>query len=82
MTTFNLAFEVRDDVLEVFDTGVDAVNGGCGGQLAENLIVVLTFRDGVGSYLAEEIVDGVGEVLEAVVKVSGLEDGDGVGTEQ
>jgi hypothetical protein len=32
-------------------------------QLAENLIVVLTFRGGVGSYLAEEIVDGVGEVL-------------------
>jgi len=36
----------------------------------------------VGSYLAEEIVDGVGEVLEAVVTVSELGGGDGVGTEQ
>ena len=32
MTTFNLAFEVRDGVLEVLDTGVDAGNGGCRGQ--------------------------------------------------
>jgi hypothetical protein len=82
MTTFNLAFEVSDDVLEGFDTGVDAGKGGCGGQLAENLIIVLTFRGGVGSYLAEEIVDGVGEVLEAVMRVSELRGGDGVGTEQ
>jgi hypothetical protein len=82
MITFNLAFEVQDKVLEVFDTGVDAGNGGCGGQLAENLIVGLTFRDGVGSYLAEDIMDGVGEVLEVVVKVSRLGGGDGVGTEQ
>lgn len=45
-------------------------------------IVVLTFRGGVGSYLAEEIVDGVGEVLEEVVKVGELGGGDGVGTGQ